>query len=39
VLMFSATAAGTGEIVIEQRRPWETNEPANNTFRVTIVAQ
>ncbi len=39
VLMFAATAAGTGEIVIEQRRPWETNEPANNTFRVTIVAQ
>lgn len=39
VLMFSATAAGTGEIVIEQRRPWETNEPANNSFRVTIVAQ
>ncbi len=39
VLMFSATEAGTGEIVIEQRRPWETNEPANATFRVTIVAQ
>jgi predicted secreted protein len=39
VLMFSATAAGTGEIVIEQRRPWETNEPASDTFRVTIVAQ
>lgn len=39
VLMFSATAAGTGELVIEQRRPWETDEPANNTFRVTIVAQ
>lgn len=39
VLMFSATAAGTGELVIEQKRPWETNEPANRTFRVTIVAQ
>lgn len=39
VTMFSATAAGTGEIVMEQRRPWETNEPANATFRVTIVAQ
>jgi len=39
VLMFSATEAGTGEIVIEQRRPWETNEPANDSFRVTIVAQ
>jgi len=39
VTMFSATAAGTGEIVMEQRRPWETNEPANDTFGVTIVAQ
>lgn len=39
VTMFTATAAGTGEIVMEQRRPWETNEPANQTFRVTIRAQ
>jgi predicted secreted protein len=39
VTMFSATAPGTGEIVMEQRRPWETDEPANQTFRVTIVAQ
>ncbi|MBX3429355.1 MAG: protease inhibitor I42 family protein [Hyphomonadaceae bacterium] len=39
VTMFSATAAGTGEIVMEQRRPWETNEPASQTFRVTIHAQ
>jgi predicted secreted protein len=39
VTMFSATAAGTGEIVMEQRRPWETTEPASDTFRVTIVAQ
>jgi predicted secreted protein len=39
VTMFTATAAGTGEIVMEQRRPWETNEPASQTFRVTIVAQ
>ncbi|MEZ5960978.1 MAG: protease inhibitor I42 family protein [Hyphomonadaceae bacterium] len=39
VTMFSATAAGAGEIVMEQRRPWETDEPANATFRVTIVAQ
>ena len=37
--MFSATAAGTGELVIEQRRPWETDEPASDTFRVTIVAR
>jgi predicted secreted protein len=39
VLMFAATGPGTGELVIEQRRPWESNEPANQTFRVTIVAQ
>lgn len=39
VTMFAATAPGTGEIVMEQRRPWETNEPPNQTFRVTIVAQ
>jgi len=39
VLMFAATTAGEGELVIEQRRPWETNEPANATFRVTIVAR
>jgi predicted secreted protein len=39
VLMFAATQAGTGELVIEQRRPWETDEPPVDTFRVTIVAQ
>lgn len=39
VLMFAATEAGEGELVLEQRRPWETSEPANNTFRVTIVAR
>jgi len=39
VLMFTATTAGTGELVLEQRRPWETSEPANATFRVTIVAR
>lgn len=39
VLMFAATGPGTGDLVIEQRRPWETNEPASQTFRVTIVAQ
>lgn len=38
VLMFAATGPGEGELVLEQRRPWETNEPANDTFRVTIVA-
>ncbi|MGD9981570.1 MAG: protease inhibitor I42 family protein [Hyphomonadaceae bacterium] len=39
VTMFSATGPGTGEIVMEQRRPWESSEPAADTFRVTIVAQ
>lgn len=39
VLMFVATAPGTGELVLEQRRPWETDEPASQSFRVTIVAQ
>lgn len=39
VLMFSATAPGTGELLIEQCRPWETNEPPADTFRVTIVAR
>ena len=39
VLMFAATGPGSGELVLEQKRPWETNEPANATFRVTIVAR
>lgn len=39
VLMFAATAPGEGELLIEQRRPWEANEPANASFRVTIVAR
>jgi predicted secreted protein len=39
VLMFAATQPGSGELVIEQRRPWESNEPPAHTFRVTIVAR
>jgi predicted secreted protein len=39
VLMFTATGPGTGELLLEQRRPWETDQPPINTFRVTIVAQ
>jgi inhibitor of cysteine peptidase len=39
VLMFAATAPGSGELVLEQRRPWETDQPPVNTFRVTIVAR
>lgn len=39
VLIFTATAAGTGELVLEQRRPWEADQPASNTFRANIVAR
>ncbi|MEZ5995004.1 MAG: protease inhibitor I42 family protein [Hyphomonadaceae bacterium] len=39
VLMFAATEPGSGELVLEQRRPWESNEPPADVFRVTIVAQ
>ena len=39
VLMFVATTPGSGELVLEQRRPWETSEPPSDTFRVTIVAR
>jgi len=39
VLMFVATAPGEGDLVIEQRRPWETTEPAVDRFRVRIVAR
>lgn len=40
VTMFSATGPGTGDIIMEQRRPWEgASEPPAATFRVTIVAQ
>jgi len=39
VLMFAATQPGTGELVLEQRRPWETGQPPADTFRVIIVAR
>lgn len=39
VTMFVATQAGEGEILMEQRRPWETTEPPADTFRVTVVAR
>lgn len=39
VLMFAATEAGEGELVLEQRQPWDTATPASDTFRVTIVAR
>ncbi len=39
VLMFSAMEPGSGELLLEQRRPWETDEGPVDTFRVTIVAR
>ncbi len=39
VTMFVATAPGEGEIVMEQRRPWESTEPPADVFRVTVVAR
>lgn len=36
---FKVKSAGTGEIIMEQRRPWETDEPASKTFKVTIIAK
>ena len=39
VFVFAASAPGRGELVLEQRRPWATNEPPADTFRVTIAAR
>lgn len=39
VTVFAATEAGAGEIRMEKRRPWESNEPAVETFVVTIIAR
>lgn len=39
VFVLEARAAGRGEVRLEQRRPWETNEPPNATFVVTIEAR
>lgn len=39
VLMFVATSPGEGELVLEQRRPWETGQPPADVFNVTIVAR
>lgn len=36
VFTFQATAAGEGKLKLEQRRPWEKDEPASQTFSVTI---
>jgi len=39
VFLFTASAPGEGELVFEQRRPWESDEPPSSTFRVRIVAR
>jgi inhibitor of cysteine peptidase len=39
VFAFKAIAPGQAALVLEQRRPWETDEPPTSTFRVTIQAR
>lgn len=40
VLVFKANAAGTGELVLVQRRPWEdTGSPDDQRFKLTVRAQ
>jgi len=39
ILYFVATGPGEGQLVLEQRRPWETTEPAADSFAVTIRAR
>lgn len=40
VLAFEAVAAGSGELLLEQRRPWEDDaEEAVDTFSVTVTAR
>lgn len=39
VTTFVAQRAGTGVLKFEQRRPWETNQPPDGTFSVTIEAK
>lgn len=40
VLVFEATAAGQGELVLSQRRPWEdTSAPDDQRFKVTVRVQ
>jgi len=37
VMMFAATGPGTGELKLEQRRPWESNEPPNAVYSVNVI--
>jgi predicted secreted protein len=36
VFTFQSTTVGEGKLKLEQRRPWEKDEPASRTFTVTI---
>ncbi len=38
VFFFNVTGAGEGPLRLEQRRPWETEGPPDDTFSVTIKA-
>lgn len=38
VFFFNVTAAGSGVLRLEQRRPWETDEAPMKTFSVTVAA-
>ncbi len=39
VTVFEVKGPGKADLVFEQRRPWETDQPASATFRVTIDAR
>jgi predicted secreted protein len=39
VFFFDVTGTGEGALVIEQRRPWEDDGPADDTFSVTVRAE
>lgn len=37
--LFTVVAAGEGDLRFEQKRPWETDEPATDTFSVRLVVR
>ncbi len=39
VFFFEVTGTGEGPLVIEQRRPWEDEGPADDAFSVTVKAE
>lgn len=38
IFMYTAQRAGSGTVKLEQRRPWEKDQPPTDTFSVTIAA-